>query len=208
MRHNADLFFAKVAFRKVASFALTIYKEKTRQADMQRGKWLCLRAVASLRRNIAIQEEKRANERRSDIFNTIRLKLNVFRALAIHTLQKEKARQKASLRRTVNLSCINFASRQLAQKLRKLPQSRTLQTSKRTKAILKCRRVTLAVCGEGTLESKQSRAVQNIARLIINGQLPPVHSKCHRSYRSDKHLSRRLRPRRAKKTLKSRAVVS
>ena len=99
MVHNANLLYRKHAFRRVQAVADKLIEERMEAADQVRECWLQGSVLKSLQKHIQARNEKKVKVGKADVFSTIRLKLSVFRALAIHTLAAEKARLAYATRR-------------------------------------------------------------------------------------------------------------
>ena len=86
MKENAVILQRKHAFSRIVRAANMLREYKEAQADEQRDKWLGLVTVAALRDNVMLEKSKRLKQGKADVFYSIRLKLTVLRALALHTL--------------------------------------------------------------------------------------------------------------------------
>ena len=86
MNDDAQLLYRKHTLRRMHRVAQHLAQEKEKVADVQRDKWLQIRTFVAIRDFLAIVHDKQVAEGKADVFNHIRLKLNVFRALAFHTL--------------------------------------------------------------------------------------------------------------------------
>ena len=112
-------------------------------------------------------QKKLVAAKKADVFSAIRLKLNVFRALAIHTLSVEKARLAFASRKSLSLKMSSYATRQLGQLCRNLaPMSR--KRPLKTKGIHKSRALQICVwssfCGQ-----KQVKHFQDLINCLKNG---------------------------------------
>ena len=122
-------------------------------------------------------KEKREKMKSADFFSHIRLKLNVFRSLAIHTLRAEQARLARACRKTVSLRVKDRTSRQIAAYLSKSQIHRVppKNASLRTKAIQKTqKRVLFRV--KSLMECQQVKKIEIIKRAIL-GLLPAVKQR-------------------------------
>ena len=106
------------------------------------------------------------------MFSSIRLKLNVFRALAINTLLREQARVKAKQRNALCLKVKSYATRQLLEKLNRIPKSGKQRPSRKTKLIVKIRHLTMARSDGGHLGSRQVKSLTDLVRCARFGRSP------------------------------------
>ena len=167
MQHNADLFIRKQALAKFLRVARSLEQQRLEAAQSQRDHWLMIKSVSAMRDNVTLCKEKREKMKSADFFSHIRLKLNVFRSLAIHTLRAEQARLARACRKTVTLRVKDRTSRQLAAYLSKSSINRVppKSASLRTKAIQKAqRRVLFRV--KSPMGCKQVKKIEIIRKAI------------------------------------------
>ena len=72
-------------------------------ADAHRLLTLKGRVLRALQARVRFLQEKREKHGKADVFTAIKLKLNVFRALAMHTLKRENAKLALKARRSLTL---------------------------------------------------------------------------------------------------------
>jgi len=167
MKDDAELFYMKLTFHRVKKVAQTLSQQKMAVAKDLYDRCLCIRTVAALRDNVTCMKKELVAAKKADVFSSIRLKLNVFRALAIHTLAVEKARLAFASRRSLSLRMSSYATRQLGQLCRNLaPISR--KRSLKTKGIHKSRVLQICIwrsfCGQ-----KQVKQFQDLINCLKNG---------------------------------------
>ena len=117
MKENASILQRKQAFYRFIRVANYLMELKEAKAEEQREKWLALLAVSALRDNLSLAKSKRLKQGKSDVFYSIRLKLTVLRALALHTLQNEKRRLSAQCRVAYSLPIRSKAALKLQSRL-------------------------------------------------------------------------------------------
>ena len=92
MAEDAELLRRKHVFNRMLRIANFLVERREAMADEHRDHWLGSRSVAALRDYATKNKENKRKAGKADIFSQVRLKLNVLRALAIHTLKQERAK--------------------------------------------------------------------------------------------------------------------